>query len=177
LVPNPEAPRVVGNLRPGLGIVLRLNPGGLMSTHDPVVTERWALAVLRVSLGVFLLTWGLEKFAIPAATVGIWAKFYGVGLAASLVPLVGALESALALGITAGLWRRISYGLGLLVHCVSVLSSWRQMLDPWGLRAGGPPNHLFLAGVPVLAGFVALYLLRSRDAWTLDEWLLRRRNP
>ena len=68
-----------------------------MSTRDPVVMERWALAVLRLSLGVFLLVWGLEKFAIPSATVGIWAKFYGVGLAASLVPLVGVLESALAL--------------------------------------------------------------------------------
>ena len=147
-----------------------------MSTRDPIVTERWALVVVRVSLGVFLLLWGLEKFAIPAATVGIWAKFYGVGLAASLVPLVGGLESALALAITVGLWRRVSYGLGLLAHAVSVLSSWRQLLDPWGLRSGGPPNHLFLAGVPVLAGFVALYLLRTRDAWTLDEWIVRRRN-
>lgn len=147
-----------------------------MATRDPVVTERLALAGLRVSLGAFLLVWGLEKFAIPAATVGIWAKFYGVGLAASLVPLVGALESGLALAITVGFWRRVSYGLGVVVHAVSVLSSWRQLFDPWGLRSGGPPNHLFLAGVPVLAGFVALYLLRVRDAWTLDEWLLRRRS-
>lgn len=146
-----------------------------MSVRDPMVTERWALAVLRVSLGIFLLLWGLEKFAIPSATVGIWGHFYGVGLAASLVPLVGALESALALAITVGLWRRASYSLGLLLHAVSVLSSWRQLLDPWGLRSGGSPNHLFLAGVPVLAAFVALYLLRDRDAWTLDEWLRRRR--
>lgn len=146
-----------------------------MSPRDPVVTERWALVILRVSLGVFLLIWGLEKFAIPPSTVGIWGKFYGVSLAASLVPLVGALESALAVAITVGLWRRVSYGLGLILHAVSVLSSWRQLLDPWGLRSGGSPNHLFLAGVPVLAGFVALYLLRARDAWTLDEWFVRRR--
>jgi putative oxidoreductase len=100
-----------------------------------------------------------------------------VGLATSLVPLVGALESALALAIVVGLWRRVTYGLGLLLHAVSVLSSWRQLIDPWGLRSGGSPNHLFLAGVPVLAGFVALYLLRARDSWSLDEWLLRQRNP
>jgi hypothetical protein len=81
-----------------------------MSMRDPVVTERWALAVLRVSLGVFLLVWGLEKFAIPMATVGIWTKFYGVGLAASLVPLVGALESVLALAITAGFYESDSQG-------------------------------------------------------------------
>jgi putative oxidoreductase len=148
-----------------------------MSDRDPVVTERWALAVLRVSLGGFFLLWGLEKFVIPTATVGIWAKFYGVGLAASLVPLVGAFESGLAVAIAVGLWRRVSYGLGLVVHAASVLSSWRQLIDPWGLRSGGPPNHLFLAGVPVLAGFVALYLLWSGDSWSLDEWLIRRRRP
>ena len=148
-----------------------------MSVRDPVVTERWALAVLRVSLGVFLLLWGVEKFVIPDVTVQIWGGFYGVGLAAALVPLVGALESALALAITVGLWRRATYGLGLLLHAVSVAATWRQLLDPWGLRSGGSPNHLFLAGVPVLAAFVALYLLRDRDTWTLDDWLRRRRGP
>jgi putative oxidoreductase len=147
-----------------------------MSARDPVVTERWALAVLRVSLGVFLLLWGVEKFVIPTISVRIWEHFYGVGLAASLVPLVGAVESVLALAIMVGLWRRVTYGLGLLLHAVSVLSSWRQLFDPWGLHSGGSPNHLFLAGVPVLAGFVALYLMRARDSWTLDEWILRQRN-
>src|SRR5260370_12957414 len=104
-----------------------------MSVRDPVVTERWALAVLRVSVGVFLLLWGVEKFVIPTTTVRIWDKFYGIGLGASLVPMVGAVESALALAIVVGLWRRVSYGLGLLVTTVSVLSSWRQLTDPWGL--------------------------------------------
>ncbi|MGH7569460.1 MAG: hypothetical protein ACREL9_10935 [Gemmatimonadales bacterium] len=148
-----------------------------MPVRDPVVTERWALAVLRVSLGVFLLIWGIEKFVIPDVTVRIWSGFYGVGLAAALVPLVGAVETVLALAITVGIWRRATYGLGLLLHTVSVLSTWRQLLDPWGLRSGGAPNHLFLAGVPVLAAFVALYLLRDRDAWTLDERLRRSRLP
>lgn len=148
-----------------------------MADRDPLVTERWALALLRVALGLFLLLWGLEKFTIPNATVGIWAKFYGVALTASAVPLVGALEITLGVTITLGLWRRASYGLGVIVHAVSTLSSWRQLLDPWGLRSGGSPNHLFLAGVPVLAAFAALYLMRARDAWTLDERLARRRTP
>jgi uncharacterized membrane protein YphA (DoxX/SURF4 family) len=148
-----------------------------MPVRDPVVTERWALAVLRVSLGVFLLLWGVEKFVIPEVTVRIWGAFYGVGLAAALVPLVGALESALALAVTVGIWRRVTYGLGLLLHAVSVAATWRQLLDPWGLRSGGAPNHLFLAGVPVLAAFVTLYLMRDRDGWTVDDWLRRSRAP
>lgn len=148
-----------------------------MSVRDPVATERWALAILRVSLGLFLLLWGIEKFVIPEVTERIWQAFYGVGLAAALVPVVGALETGLAVAITVGVWRRVTYGLGLALHAVSVLSSWRQLIDPWGLRSGGGPNHLFLAGVPVLAAFIALYLLRDRDTWTLDERLRRRSVP
>jgi len=138
-------------------------------------TERIALGILRVSLAAFLLLWGVEKFVVPDATVRIWGAFYGVGVGRPVVPLVGVLEAALAIAIGLGLWRGVSYALGTIVHGISVVSTWRQLTDPWGLLSGGPPNHLFLAGVPVLAGFIALYLLRGRDTWTLDEWLRRRR--
>jgi hypothetical protein len=40
-----------------------------------------------------------------------------------------------------------------------VLVSWRQLLNPWA----DPANHLFIAGLPVLGGFIALFLLRHRD--------------
>lgn len=145
-----------------------------MDFPDHSKTERLALALLRVSLALFLLLWGLEKFAIPDTTAGIWRTFYGLQIGAAIVPLIGGLESALAIAIGLGLWRRLSYGLGVILHGISVLSTWRQLMDPWGLLSGGRPNHLFLAGVPVLAAFVALYLLRERDRWTLDEWLERR---
>jgi putative oxidoreductase len=150
-------------------------PGPGLSSQMPADTERIALAILRVSLALFLLLWGVEKFVLPDATVRIWGTFYGIQIGSAIVPFIGLLEAALAIAIGLGFWRRASYGLGTLVHRISVLSTWRQLVDPWGLLFGGPPNHLFLAGVPVLAGFVALYLLRARDTWTVDEWRKRRR--
>ena len=143
---------------------------GHVSTH----TERIALAILRVSLALFLLLWGVEKFVLPEATVRIWGTFYGLQIGRAIVPFIGLLEAALAIAIGLGLWRRVTYGLGTIVHGISVLSTWRQLVDPWGLLFGGPANHLFLAGVPVLAGFIVIYLLRARDTWTLDEWRGRR---
>lgn len=127
-----------------------------------------ALAVLRISLGLFLLLWALEKFFIPQTTVGIWQAFYLVNIGPGIPYLIGAAETVLAVAITVGFWRRASYGLGLLLHAVSVLATWKQLFDPWGLLSGGRPNHLFLAGVPVLAAFVALYLLRDADIYTVD---------
>lgn len=82
--------------------------------------------------------------------------------------LIGALEALLAFPILVGLWRRVSYGLGVLFHAISVSASWKQLIDPWGLYLFDRPQHLFLAGVPVLAGFVVLYMLRDADEWTID---------
>lgn len=105
--------------------------------------------------------------------MGIWKSFYLTNIGVSTPYMIGALEAVLAVAITVGLWRRLSYGLGLLLHFVSVAGSWKQLLDPWGLLNGGRPNHLFLAGAPVLAAFFVLYLLREDDAWTVDGWRRR----
>ncbi len=145
-------------------------------TAAPTPLERrvaLALLILRVTLGLFLLLWGLEKLIIPARTVGIYDHFYGIPMTTAVAPVLGVLQVALALALLAGLWRRWSYGLATLIHAFSVIASWRPLIDPWGL-IGGEVKHLFLAGVPVLAGFVVLYMLRDLDLWTIDGQRTRR---
>jgi hypothetical protein len=127
-----------------------------------------ALAILRLSLGGFLLVWAAEKFAIPQTTVAIWDAFYRIPIGAAIPYVAGVAELLLAGAIMAGLWRTASYGLGLAVHGISVASTWKQLIDPWGLYLFDRPQHLFLAGVPVLAAFVVLFLLRDADIWTVD---------
>ena len=123
-----------------------------------------ALLVLRVTLGLFLLQWGVEKFVVPQNTVAIWGYFYGLDVPQALGYAFGAAEIALALCLFLGLFRTAAYGAALALHAVSVLVSWRQLLDPWG----DPANHLFIAGVPVLGGLVALFLLRHWDRGVLE---------
>ncbi len=125
----------------------------------------WALLALRLSLGVFLLQWGVEKFVAPNNTVAIWGYFYGLDVPAMLGYLFGAAEIALALCFFLGVFRTVAYGAAAALHLVSVLVSWRQLLDPWG----EPTNHLFIAGLPVLGGLVALFLLRRWDRGVLDR--------
>jgi putative oxidoreductase len=64
-----------------------------------------------------------------------------------------------------GLYRTIVYGAALILHAVTVLVTWRQLVDPWG----DPTNHLFTAAVPVLGGFLALFLLRHWDRSVLGK--------
>jgi uncharacterized membrane protein YphA (DoxX/SURF4 family) len=118
-----------------------------------------ALLALRITLGLFLLQWGVEKFVVPENTVGIWGHFYGMEVSPAIGYVFGAVEIALALCLFLGVFRTVAYGTALAIHTVTVLVTWRQLLDPWG----DPMNHLFLAGVPVLGGFLALFLLRHWD--------------
>ena len=118
-----------------------------------------ALLVLRVTLGLFLLHLGVEKFVVPQNTVAIWGYFYGLNVPQALGYLFGAVEIAIAGCLFLGLFRTATYGAALALHTVSVLVSWRQLIDPWG----DPANHLFIASIPVLGALIALFLLRHWD--------------
>jgi uncharacterized membrane protein YphA (DoxX/SURF4 family) len=127
-------------------------------------TLRAALLVLRITSGLFLLQWGVEKFVVPQNTVAIWSYFYGLNVPQTLGYVFGAVEIVIAGCLFLGLYRTAAYGAALALHAVTMLVSWRQLLDPWG----DPANHLFIASVPVLGAFIALFLLRHWDRGLLD---------
>ncbi len=128
-----------------------------------------ALLVLRITLGLFLLQWGVEKFVVPQNTVAIWGYFYGLDVSQTLGYVFGVVELAIAGCLFLGLFRTVAYGAATALHAVSVFVSWRQLLDPWG----GEANHLFIAGVPVLGALIALFLLRRWDRGILAGELKR----
>ncbi len=145
LEPRRAAPRTAAPLPPR---------GPLLGMRTRV--ERWALVILRASLGVFLLL-GIGRLAISGEATAA---------SPSLLSVVATLEGVLAAFIVLGVWRRWSYGATLAVHVGSLLLLWSQLRDPWGAA---------LAGLPVCGTLIALYLLRDRDAWALDTWLAMRR--
>jgi uncharacterized membrane protein YphA (DoxX/SURF4 family) len=124
-----------------------------------------ALLALRITLGLFLLQWGVEKFVVPENTVAIWGHFYSLAVPQTLGYLFGAVEIVLAVCLFFGLFRTVTYGAALALHAVTVLVTWRQLLNPWD----DPVSHLFIAGVPVLGAFLALFLLRHGDRGILDR--------
>src|SRR5262249_3540627 len=127
-----------------------------------------ALLVLRVFLAIFLLQWSVEKLILPNAAASIARNFYGVTLPVSGSYALGIAELILSLALLFGIYRTISYGLSLLVHTVTVLVSWRQLFDPWGLAKVG--SHLWISTWPTWGAFAALFLMREWDAWTVDGW-------
>jgi putative oxidoreductase len=122
-----------------------------------------ALLALRITLGLFLLQWGVEKFVVPQSNVAIWGYYYGLNVPQTLGYVFGAVEIAIAFCLFLGLFRTVAYGAALALHAVTVIVSWRELLDPWGTDV----NHLFIASIPVLGALIALFLLRHWDRGVL----------
>jgi hypothetical protein len=94
----------------------------------------------------FSAAWSIEKLILPSAAASIARNFYGVTLPASGSYVLGIAELVLSLALLFGFYRTISYGLSLLVHTVTVIVSWRQLFDPWGLAKVG--SHLWISTWP-----------------------------
>src|SRR5215467_12206043 len=99
-----------------------------------------ALLILRFFLATFLLQWSIEKLILPDAAARIASNFYAVTLPAAGSYALGVAELIVSLALLVGFYRTISYGLSLLIHTVTVVVSWRQLFDPWGLVKVG--SHL-----------------------------------
>lgn len=122
-----------------------------------------ALAILRITLGVFFLLWAVEKLVLPDVNVAIWEKFYNIPLAVNLSYVIGVVNGLMSIALIVGFKRTFTYGYWTIFHSISVLATWSYLIKPFG-----GPNHLFLAGVPVVAAMLALFILRDWDAWTVD---------
>ncbi len=128
-----------------------------------------ALFILRVALGSFLLLWSIDKLVAPEGMVAIYQYFYHISISNEIAYVVGVLELLLSLAIITGLLKTYSYGLGLLLHGITTIAIYRQLFNPFG------SNHLFIAAIPVLGAFIALFLMRHQDnLWTLDGALSKR---
>ena len=127
-----------------------------------------ALLILRFFLAIFLLQWSIEKLILPDAAARIAQGFYGVTLAMPASYALGIAELIVSVALLFGFYRTISYGLSLLIHTVTIVVSWRQLFDPWGLAKVG--NHLWISTWPTWGAFAALFLMRTWDSWTIDGW-------
>src|SRR5436189_6256732 len=125
-----------------------------------------ALLILRFFLAIFLLQWSIAKLFLPDAAARIARSFYGVTLPVEASYALGIAELIVSLALLLGFYRTVSYGLSLLIHTVTVVVSWRQLFDPWGLAKVG--NHLWISTWLRCGGFSSLFLMRDRDFWTVD---------
>lgn len=116
----------------------------------------WALLALRIGVFIVMIMWTLDKFVAPDHAAGVFASFYGLsGIGSAVMYAIGVVELIIVVGFVLGIAKRVTYGLVLVLHAVSTLSSFPMYL--------GFDNLLFFAAWPMLAACIALYMLRDYD--------------
>ena len=117
----------------------------------------WSLLSLRLGIFIVFFMWTLDKFINPAHSAQVLKAFYGIsGSTDTLFYILGVLQLLLVVAFVAGIKKRLTYGVILLMHAASTLASYPRYID-------GFSNLLFFAAWPMLAACIALYLLRDAD--------------
>lgn len=141
--------------------------GGVRASRARVDLSPWTMPVLRVGMGIFLLTWGLDKLLAVEGAQRIFERFYRIDAGPPLVQVAGLAEIILAVLLAIGVLRRPVAWVVLVVNAVSTFASWRQILDPWGKLGLGPGGtHLFLASIVIMAVSIVLVLNAEDDTLT-----------
>ena len=120
-----------------------------------------SLLLLRVSLGLLMLIWGVDKLVNVQHGVAVSERFYlGAFNSAALLKAFGVAQMALGALIVLGVGRRLAYPALLAITGVTLLGVWRSVVDPWGWWLEGA-NALFYPSLIIFAA--SLVLLASID--------------
>jgi hypothetical protein len=118
---------------------------------------RLSLLLLRLSLGLVMMVWACDKIFNPDHGGAVLQSFYGIaGAGEQVVQGLGVIQALIVVAFLLGLARTYSYGAVLVMHAVTTFISWSAYLDPL-------KNILFFSAWPMLAGLIALFLLRDHD--------------
>lgn len=114
-----------------------------------------SLFLSRITVFIVMFAWTVDKFTDPAHGVAILAGFYGLAdIGESVVMVIGAIEMLIILAFVAGMWKKYTYGIVLLLHALTTFSSFEQYI---GMRL------TFFTAWPMLAVCIALFWLRDLD--------------
>ena len=87
-------------------------------------------------MGIFIvfLFWTLDKIIYPEHAAGVFSEFYGLeSMGDNIFLAIGIVQLIITLSFAAGLFKTWTYGLVLLLHTVSTVSTFS--LDKKGLPA------------------------------------------
>lgn len=128
----------------------------------------WSLLVLRVSLGLLMLIWGIDKVVNVEHGMLVSEHFYG-GLFSivSLLVAFGIVQMALGALIVVGWLLRWAYPALIAITAVTLLGVWKSIIDPWGWYLEGA-NVLFFPSLIIFAAALVLAAFRELDVYSLD---------
>ena len=128
-----------------------------------------SLLLLRISLGLLILWWGVDKIINTGHGTKVAEHFYfGILSGAGAIKILGGLQVIIG-GLTIiGLLRNIAYPAVLLMTVLTALAVWKSVIDPWGLFLEGS-NVLFYPSFITAAAALVLMAFMDEDVITIDK--------
>ncbi|MEW6683367.1 MAG: hypothetical protein AB1451_10665 [Nitrospirota bacterium] len=128
-----------------------------------------SLLILRISVGLLMVIWGIDKLANVQHALAVSDGFY-LGLFSHPAVLVafGALQTFLGLSVIVGYARKVLYSPLLVITGATMLGVWRSILDPWGWVLEGS-NVLFFPSVIIFAASLVLWAFQDDDTRAIDH--------
>ncbi|MEX2531858.1 MAG: hypothetical protein WD960_13905 [Gemmatimonadota bacterium] len=131
--------------------------------------KTFSLVLLRVSVGLLILYWGLDKIVNVEHAVSVSDGFYlGLFSIPLLLQVWGGFQTLVGLFTVLGLYRIVAYPLVIAMNTVSLLGVWRSIVDPWGWFLEGS-NVLFFPSLAIFAASLLLWATRDEDSLALDR--------
>jgi putative oxidoreductase len=122
-----------------------------------------SLLFLRVSLGLLMLIWGVDKLVNVQHGLAVSKHFYlGAFDSVVLLQAFGVAQMALGVLIVLGVARRVAYPLLLAITGATLLGVWKSVVDPWGWYLKGA-NVLFYPSLIIFAASLVLWAFRDDD--------------
>lgn len=118
-----------------------------------------ALLLTRISIFIVMSLWAVDKLVNPGHAGKVFEKFYMMkGLGSEVFLVIGLAQLAIYVGFLLGIKKNITYLLVLVMHGLSTVSTYKQLMSPYDGR-----NMLFLAALPMLAACYFLWTMRDQD--------------
>lgn len=128
-----------------------------------------SLLLLRLSLGLLMVVWGLDKLVDVEHGMAVSAGFYlNLFSVPALLQAFGLLQVLIGLLIAAGLARRFAYPALLAITATTALGVWKSIVDPWGWFLEGT-NALFHPSLIIFAASLVLWAFREDDTLAVDR--------
>lgn len=122
-----------------------------------------SLLLLRVSLGLFLVIWGIDKLANVEHGLDVSDHFFfGAFSHRLLLQAYGVAEIAVGALIMLGLGHRVTYPVLLAITGMTLLGVWKSIVDPWGWWLEGG-NAIFFPSLIIFAASLVLWAFRDED--------------
>lgn len=129
----------------------------------------YTLLLLRISLGLLLVIWGVDKLVNVDHAIAVSERFYlGIISAPVAWNIFGGLQVLLGVAVILGLWRKFTYPVQALVNGATLLGVWQSVVDPWGWVLEGS-NVLFYPSLIIFAACLVLWAFQADDRLSLDR--------